>query len=233
MSSFPRWSATFALPYNYAASFVHLNLLLQVDGYPVYSMATPTIAGAKEMLAYLGAKPTAEVNVSRKVILTDLREEAVVYINGTPFVLRELNKPVDTLKHVGITGPVVCHHFKTPFMVRKLHFPKLLWCTNFLCFVHLQVEHMEARLKEDIISEVKQSGGRMLLHREEFSPASNQVSIIGYWENIFVDDVKSPAEVYAALKDEGYNIEYRRIPLTREREALASDVDAIQYCRDE
>jgi hypothetical protein len=72
-------------------------------------MATPTIAGAKEMLAYLGAKPKAEGSVAHKVILTDLREEAVVYINGTPFVLRELNKPVDTLKHVGITGPVVCH----------------------------------------------------------------------------------------------------------------------------
>lgn len=173
----------------------------KVDGYPVYSMATPTISGAKEMLAYLGAQPTAEGSVTKKVILTDLREEAVVYINGIPFVLRELNKPVDTLKHVGITGPVV--------------------------------EHMEARLKEDIISEVKQSGGRMLLHREEFSPASNQASVIGYWENIFVDDVKTPAEVYAALKDEGYNIEYRRIPLTRERDALASDVDAIQYCRDD
>ncbi|THG22247.1 hypothetical protein TEA_022559 [Camellia sinensis var. sinensis] len=173
----------------------------KVDGYPVYSMATPTISGAKEMLAYLGAQPTAEGSITKKVILTDLREEAVVYINGIPFVLRELNKPVDTLKHVGITGPVV--------------------------------EHMEARLKEDIISEVKQSGGRMLLHREEFSPASNQASVIGYWENIFVDDLKTPAEVYAALKDEGYSIEYRRIPLTRERDALASDVDAIQYCRDE
>lgn len=84
--------------------------LLQVDGNPVYSMATPTIAGAKEMLVYLGAKTKAEGSISQKVILTDLREEAVVYINGTPFVLRELNKPVDTLKHVGITGPVVCHH---------------------------------------------------------------------------------------------------------------------------
>ena len=92
---------------------------------------------------------------------------------------------------------------------------------------------MEARLKEDILSEIKQAGGRMLLHREEYSPALNQVSVIGYWENIFVDDVKTPAEVYAALKDEGYNIEYRRIPLTREREALASDIDAIHYCRDE
>ncbi|KAL0436060.1 UNVERIFIED_CONTAM: Paladin [Sesamum radiatum] len=116
-----------------------------VDGYPVYSMATPTIAGAKEMLAYLGAKPTAEANDPQKVVLTDLREEAVVYINNTPFVLRELNKPVDTLKHIGITGPVV--------------------------------EHMEARLKEDIISEIRQSGGRMLLHREEYNPALKQASV--------------------------------------------------------
>ncbi|KAM5558530.1 paladin [Rosa sericea] len=170
----------------------------KVDGYPVYSMATPTIPGAKEMLAYLGAKPEAEGSATAKVVLTDLREEAVVYINGTPFVLRELNKPVDTLKHVGITGPVV--------------------------------EHMEARLKEDILSEVRRSGGRMLLHREEYNPSLNQSSVIGYLENIFADDVKTPAEVYASLKDEGYNISYRRIPLTREREALASDVDAIQYC---
>ena len=82
--------------------------MLQVDGYPVYSMATPTIAGAKEVLAYLKAKPKIEGSLGQKVILTDLREEAAVYIDGTPFVLRELNKPVDTLKHVGITGPVVC-----------------------------------------------------------------------------------------------------------------------------
>ncbi|GER55121.1 paladin [Striga asiatica] len=173
----------------------------KVDGYPVYSMATPTIAGAEEMLAYLGAKPTAEGSAPQRVVLTDLREEAVVYINNTPFVLRELNKPVDTLKHIGITGPVV--------------------------------EHMEARLKEDIISEIRKSGGRMLLHREEFNPALKQASVVGYWENIFVDDVKTPAEVYTALKHEGYNIAYQRIPITREREALASDVDSIQYCKDD
>ncbi|XVF72883.1 hypothetical protein PTKIN_Ptkin12aG0156300 [Pterospermum kingtungense] len=174
--------------------------VFKVDGYPVYSMATPTIIGAKEMIAYLGAKSNAGV-AGQRVVVTDLREEAVVYINGTPFVLRELNKPVDTLKHVGITGPVV--------------------------------EHMEARLKEDILSEVRQSGGRMLLHREEYNPSLDQSSVVGYWENIFADDVKTTAELYAALKDEGYNIAYRRIPLTREREALASDVDEIQNCQDD
>uniref|UniRef100_A0A6N2L7X7 Tyrosine specific protein phosphatases domain-containing protein n=2 Tax=Salix viminalis TaxID=40686 RepID=A0A6N2L7X7_SALVM len=173
----------------------------KVDGYPVYSMATPTIAGAKEVLAYLKAKPKIEGSLAQKVILTDLREEAAVYIDGTPFVIRELNKPVDTLKHVGITGPVL--------------------------------ELMEARLKEDIVSEIRRSGGRMLLHREEYDPASNQSCIIGYWENISADDVKTPAELYAALKDEGYDMTYRRIPLAGEREALASDVDAIQYCKDD
>eukprot|EP00268_Persea_americana_P018041 TRINITY_DN18855_c0_g1_i4.p1 TRINITY_DN18855_c0_g1~~TRINITY_DN18855_c0_g1_i4.p1 ORF type:complete len:1287 (-),score=280.78 TRINITY_DN18855_c0_g1_i4:321-4181(-) len=168
----------------------------KVDGYPVYSMATPTTAGAKEMLAYLGAHSMAGGNFAQKVILTDLREEAVVYINGTPFVLRELDQPVDTLKHVGITGPAV--------------------------------EHMEARMKEDIIAEVTQSGGRILLHREEYNPALNISNVIGYWENVLSDDVKTPAEVYAALKNGGFNIEHRRIPLTREREALAADIDAIQ-----
>lgn len=92
---------------------------------------------------------------------------------------------------------------------------------------------MEERLKEDIISEIRQSGGRMLLHREEYNPALKKVSVIGYWENIFADDVKTPAEVYAALKNEGINMAYRRIPLTREREALPSDIDSIQYCKDE
>lgn len=171
----------------------------KVDGFPVYSMATPTITGAKEMISYLAASGSA--NGRQRVVITDLREEAVVYINGTPFVLRELNKAVDTLKHVGITGPVV--------------------------------EHMEARLKEDIISEVTRTGGRMLLHREEYSPTLSQSSIVGYWENIFTEDVKTPAEVYAALKEEGYDVTYRRIPLTRERDALSSDVDAIQCCKDE
>lgn len=92
---------------------------------------------------------------------------------------------------------------------------------------------MEARLKEDIISEITRTGGRMLLHREEHSPTLNQPNIVGYWENIFTEDVKTPAEVYAALRDEGCDVTYRRIPLTRERETLPSDIDAIQCCKDE
>lgn len=72
-------------------------------------MGTPTITGAQEMLAYLRAKLEVDGSPTLNVTIIDLREEAVVYINDTPFVLRELNKPFDTLKHAGITGPVVCN----------------------------------------------------------------------------------------------------------------------------
>lgn len=73
----------------------------------MYSMATPAIDGAREVLSYLGAKDRTGSTAAQKVVIIDLREEAVVYIKGTPFVLRELDQPVDTLKHVGITGPLV------------------------------------------------------------------------------------------------------------------------------
>lgn len=96
-----------------------------------------------------------------------------------------------------------------------------------------QVEQMESRLKEDILAEVDRYGSRMLLHREEYNPITCRSDIIGYWEVIGHDDVQSPAEMYAGLRAEGYNIDYQRIPLTRERAALTSDVDAIHRRLDE
>eukprot|EP00250_Pteridium_aquilinum_P010976 c19759_g1_i1 orf=495-4313(+) len=168
----------------------------KVDEVAVYSSATPTVDGAKAILAHLDAEPVKGASTVCSVIVTDLREEAVVYIHGYPFVLRELEQPVHTLKHVGISGPAV--------------------------------EQMEKRLKEDILSEAARSSGRILLHREELNSVSNKSDIIGYWESITSKDVWTPAEVYAKFKKEGYCIDYERLPLTREREAVAVDVDAIQ-----
>ncbi|KAK8954830.1 hypothetical protein KSP39_PZI001610 [Platanthera zijinensis] len=174
--------------------------MYKVDAYPVYSMATPTVDGAREILDYLGVKWTGNGGTP-KVLITDLREEAVIFINNLPYVLRELDQTVDTLRYVGISGSLV--------------------------------QSIEQRMKEDIESEVAQSNGQILLHREEFNPATNHFNVIGFWESLSVNDVKTPAEVHASLRDEGYNIEYRRIPLTREREASAADIDAIKYSRND
>jgi hypothetical protein len=80
-----------------------------VEGFPVHSMATPTIEGAKAVLGHLFAEPG--LGEQRKAVVTDLREEVVVYVHGNPFVLREVDQPVSTLKHVGVKGPVVCHSY--------------------------------------------------------------------------------------------------------------------------
>eukprot|EP00897_Mesotaenium_endlicherianum_P000190 jgi/Mesen1/10171/ME000076S09681 len=172
-----------------------------VDGFPVHSVATPTVDGAKALMVSLGAGPPGPGSPDRtakKAIITDLREEAVVYICGQPFVLRELDQPVSTLKHVGIEGPAV--------------------------------EQMERRMKEDILAEAAQMGGRILLHKEseQVNPATGQSDIIGYWQSITPRDVVTPAEVYANLARGGYKVHYRRIPLTRERVPRPADVDSIQ-----
>ncbi|KAG0594286.1 hypothetical protein M758_UG064500 [Ceratodon purpureus] len=171
----------------------------KVEGFPVHSMATPTIEGAKAVIGHLFAEPSC--GMQRKAVVTDLREEVVVYVHCNPFVLREVDQPVSTLKHVGVKGHVV--------------------------------EQMESRLKDDILAEAERTGGRMLLHKEEFNPITGHSDIIGYWEVISTEDVQTPAEVYAGLRAEGYNLDYQRIPLTRERAALTADVDAIHRRLDE
>eukprot|EP00850_Spirogloea_muscicola_P002322 SM000009S23451 [mRNA] locus=s9:35424:44183:- [translate_table: standard] len=168
----------------------------KVQGFPVHSMATPTIGGARAILSHLHSRPPKAGEEAKYTIITDLREEAVVYIHGMPFVLRESNQPVSTYKHIGIEGPVV--------------------------------EEMEERMKADILNEAAQYNGQVLLHREVVNEAHGGSDVIGYWDSVSPKDVCTPAEIYLALKQEGFLIDYERIPLTRERFPQPSDLDAIQ-----
>ncbi|GJP69891.1 hypothetical protein CLOP_g893 [Closterium sp. NIES-67] len=334
---------------NYSIQIPHVPNYFEAPGYPVHSMATPTVQGAQAVLSHLGAVPqplppaaangggggggqqassestqkTAQEAGRRggsrggeggggggssvwegsrgvEVVIVDLREEAVVYIHGKPFVLRDVDQPAASLKHVGIAGSAV--------------------------------EAMEGRLKEDILREAARCGGMVLLHKERpreghagtqgqaegggqveagreglvdagregvemggtvaggeeaaagagesgengsggggslaavasagaaggsaaaaaaaaaagaeltagstasHVPASGApiavgpTEIIGVWRAVGLDDVKTPAEVYRELREQqGYAVDYHRIPLTRERVPVASDVDALQH----
>jgi hypothetical protein len=64
--------------------------------------------------------------------------------------------------------------------------------------------------------------------RALFHAQVSDVDIVAYWEDVGPGSVKTPAEVYMSLKERGHNIDYARIPLTRERFPKASDVDLIQ-----
>lgn len=86
-------------------------------------------------------------------------------------------------------------------------------------------------MKEDVLYEASRMGGRVLLHKEwqkEMGDDSTQADVRGFWEAISSEDVLTPSEVYKNLASQGFDVDYRRIPLTRERFPKPADVDAIQ-----
>ena len=64
---------------------------------PVYAIGTCTARGLRALLAELGARPGGPAHV----VVSDLREELVLYVNGRPFLRRELEMPAAALHHAG------------------------------------------------------------------------------------------------------------------------------------
>ena len=62
----------------------------------VASAAIP-LQGIRNLMSQLGARPGGNVHV----VVTDLREELAVYINGRPYLRRELEMPSAALHHAG------------------------------------------------------------------------------------------------------------------------------------
>ncbi|KAK3404221.1 hypothetical protein EUGRSUZ_K00541 [Eucalyptus grandis] len=78
-----------------------------------------------------------------------------------------------------------------------------------------RVEQMEDRLKEDIMMEAARYGNKILVTDE-----LPDHQIVDQWEPVSHDSVKTPLEVsyvYQELHDEGYLVDYERVPLTDER----------------
>lgn len=67
----------------------------QVGSLPVYGVAIPTADGIRKVLELVGANKFG----GQRVLWHNLREEPVVYINGRPFVLREVERPFTNLEY--------------------------------------------------------------------------------------------------------------------------------------
>lgn len=66
-------------------------------------------------MSQLGGRPGG----STHIVFTDLREELVVYVNGRPYLRRELEMPSAALHHAGIW------HLKSPRINMRLGRDKL------------------------------------------------------------------------------------------------------------
>lgn len=60
----------------------------EIPGFPVYGVANPTVEGIKSVIQRIGSSKDG-----RPVFWHNMREEPVIYINGKPFVLREVERP--------------------------------------------------------------------------------------------------------------------------------------------
>lgn len=60
----------------------------EIPGFPVYGVANPTVDGIRSVITRIGSSKGG-----RPVFWHNMREEPVVYINGKPFVLREVERP--------------------------------------------------------------------------------------------------------------------------------------------
>ncbi|GBF92770.1 paladin [Raphidocelis subcapitata] len=127
----------------------------------------------------------------------NMREEPVVYVNGRPFVLREQVCPMKNLQEYAGIDAT-------------------------------RLERMERRLKEDVLAEAARYGGRILVARESAISGGGSGELIDTWEPVSSPGaVQTPAEVYRALRGEGYRVQYCRVPVTDGRAPAPEDIDVI------
>lgn len=84
------------------------------------------------------------------------------------------------------------------------------------------VESREDTLKQEILQEAAQHGGRFLVAEE-----NPDGSVVGKWVELKPGDVQTPAEVFQDLRAQGYKVDYARIPISDEKAPENQDFDAL------
>ncbi|KAG2207019.1 hypothetical protein INT47_008488 [Mucor saturninus] len=87
-----------------------------------------------------------------------------------------------------------------------------------------RVESMEQRMKLDAIHEWKEYEGRLLLHDEKPND-KGEFETVGLWESI--QDIETPKEVFQSMIDQGYQVDYLRIPITDEQAPILDVFDQL------
>ncbi|KAI0768012.1 inositol hexakisphosphate-domain-containing protein [Trametes elegans] len=81
------------------------------------------------------------------------------------------------------------------------------------------VEAMEDSLKRDVLQEVREGQGRILLH-DEVEERPGSFAIIPIWEQVEEEDIMTPRDVYNLMVKEGYKVDYDRVAVTDEQAPL-------------
>ncbi|KAJ7649811.1 inositol hexakisphosphate-domain-containing protein [Roridomyces roridus] len=169
--------------------------ILSGDDKTVCGSGMPTVEGLKRALFRLDAGPSGK----KTVFWTCLREEPVIYVAGSPHVLRLSGKPLENVEATGVTRQMV--------------------------------EQMEEAFKKDVLREVRDNDGRVLLH-DEIEERPGSFTIVPQWATATESDILTPRDVFTLMRKEGFKIDYGRITITDEQaplpEALSHLFDRVR-----
>ncbi len=85
-----------------------------------------------------------------------------------------------------------------------------------------QVEAQEETLKAEVLKEAAVHGGRILLHEE-----TPDGKLQARWVSVDAASLKTPREVFQQMSQEGFQVDYARIPVTDEKVPEEADFDAL------
>ncbi|KAF9561985.1 hypothetical protein CPC08DRAFT_707027 [Agrocybe pediades] len=90
------------------------------------------------------------------------------------------------------------------------------------------LEAIENRLKNDILQEAARYGGVILTH-DEVAAESGTGAILPTWTAVDNGNVKTSRELWASMKNEGWNVDYHRIPISPDRPIEDNYLDAYLH----
>ncbi|KAI9267887.1 inositol hexakisphosphate-domain-containing protein [Phascolomyces articulosus] len=88
-----------------------------------------------------------------------------------------------------------------------------------------RVEDMEKRMQLDAREELCEKGGRLLLHDE--TDERGAIDLVAKFYTVNKEQVETPSEVFQSIVDEGYRVDYLRIPITDEQAPIPDVFDQL------
>ncbi|PPQ64143.1 hypothetical protein CVT24_008773 [Panaeolus cyanescens] len=88
------------------------------------------------------------------------------------------------------------------------------------------LEAIELRLKNDILQEAVRYGGVVLTHNEIATSDNGEGAILPTWTAVDSGNVKTSRELWGFMKENGWNVDYYRIPISPDRPIEDNYLDA-------
>jgi len=168
----------------------------QVPGKPVHGVGQPTKQGFEDVLKHVSG------DKNKPVVWADMRAEAVIYIDGQPYNLRQLQGTGNTDLKKGASGEQL-----------EAEEEKLK-------------QSIISKGEVEIVEEkpVLDAGGKPVLD-ENKKPKTQRIT---RKVKVSSENVQTTRDVVKDMEDKGYKIDYKRIPVTDESSPSEADMDTIR-----